>query len=236
MALETGTDRDSVRAVLGEADLRREHDRLWIYGWSQGHGKWLVVPWAGSPGTLPMYHTSRVLFVEFDDAGKLSSKQLLQPSGKGSDSDICTDQLLCIIESERDSANEVGWISDRNTAVFSKNVAPDAPVAEDACRLVMVSDTGTHFRLDPQLSFAYLPTPVAVVLDLSPGEHTISSPGASDASFACGAAQTVALKLGETFDAGWHLQLTSLTDVELAAALTRPRLLLPDVPTEDRTD
>jgi hypothetical protein len=46
----------------------------------------------------------------------------------------------------------------------------------------------------------------------------------------------VALKLGETFDAGLHLQLTNLSDVELAAALTRPRLLLPDVPTESRTD
>jgi hypothetical protein len=266
-ALEpTVVNRDAVRAALGDADLRRDHDRLWIYGSYEKQGKLVVLgPTFGGMGPLQSSH--HVLFLEFDDRGVLASSAWGQSAGKGEERDVfCTEAQLCIEGWHRESVasglfvyDEKEWLDDANTAVFRKGDPPaQTPVPPDACRLVAIADeewmneikswylrTGFLFRLDVGWSgFVYLPRSTVAMIDLDPGRHHLSAPYVSYQDFDCPPGQTVAVRLGYAYKYKkvWFLGLqpdygsppiqikaTPLDESELAAALGRPRLILPDI-------
>ena len=91
------SDREHVRRVLAKPDMARAQNTFWVYDWSQGHGKMFVIPLlplvAGDVG--PVWKDRYTLFLEFDTAGKLISREW-GAALKNSDSAMCTSSGLCI--------------------------------------------------------------------------------------------------------------------------------------------
>jgi len=85
--------REDVQAALGKPDLVRRDNQLWIYGWYQGHGKFVglapVQLFAVIPFQTRLYHTSHVLFVEYDTAGVLHDIDLVEGENACSKEDVC---------------------------------------------------------------------------------------------------------------------------------------------------
>ena len=251
-ALEpTAMDRDAVRAALGDPDLRRDHDRLWIYGSSETEGKWLI---NRDSVMEPLLRSRRVVFLTFDDRGILTSRALVQSGMKlergKAPSLFCTDAELCVDGwHQKLHGGDKQRLDDADTAVFRKSVLPPrTPVSPDSCRLIAVVDESWpnlsplsfSFRVDERWSgFARLSPSAVATIDLEPGKHHLAAPDVPDEFFDCPPGQTIAVKLHyEAVRRILFLPLphsrerivsTPLRDPELAAALAKPCLILPDV-------
>ncbi len=249
----TAMDRDAVRAALGGPDLRRDRDRLWIYGSSETEGKWLGGD--GRDAKAPILRRRRVLFLTFDDLGILTSSALVQTGWEMLNeedrnlfgrkrSSFCTDAQLCVEGWHKKLRGDMERLDDADTAVFRKGDLPaHTPVSPDNCRLVAVVDESwvwgfrpfVSFRVDEQWGgFARLSSSAVATIDLEPGKHHFSAPAVPEEFFECPPGRTIAVKLRyedmflRRTDSPTRMVSTPLDESELAAALAKPRLILPD--------
>jgi hypothetical protein len=96
------TTRKHVEVTLGKPDLIRLNNKLWIYGWSQHHGKLagvFLLPGGIVPFHSPLYLSNHALFVEFDAKGVLKGVELKEGERP------CRDDGICVL----------GWVDKSNT-------------------------------------------------------------------------------------------------------------------------
>jgi len=266
------TNREAVVGAFGNPDLRRDHDRLWIYSSYKNHGRWVgivVVPNGIAPLWFPAHEDRLVLVLEFDDAGVLiraSSAERGQGANPWTEltptpmdiehmepEPFCTVAKICI--SGWNTNKEV--LGDAFTAVFRIVDQPELSPPVDACRLILVTGgerrgrpAPEHFRIDDVWADAVpLRKGTTAVLDLVPGFHRIRVPESNrppedpremhEAAVACAAGQTVAVEISYVYNI-WGVSKTILAEPmnesEIAAALAKPRLILPDTSGEVATE
>lgn len=72
---------EDVRETLGDPDLIRLDSKLWIYGWTEYHGRigaLVFLPYAPVPVYDTLYDTHHTLFYEFDSNGVLQKSEYIE--------------------------------------------------------------------------------------------------------------------------------------------------------------
>ena len=198
--------RTRVLNELGPPDLRREHDRYWVYQWTVYRGKFVV---ARTPATSERF----LLVLEFDERGVLRRKDYAEPRGgkreilttepaTGADR-YCTNAGLCI-----ERAVRIVSLTDGRTILAFRNgasavtVAPpakakDQALGENECQLVLWPDAkdwkgsrGLPLQIDGAAIYPYywIPSDAFIELNVPVGDTVVRvlSPPDCGSSSDCG--------------------------------------------------
>lgn len=246
------TTREAVEASLGPPDLRREHDRYWVYSWTTWHGEWWLVPlWPNAPpqntgsGLYPTYHT---LFVEFDSAAVVRRAEFGEQRGEVNER-FCNGQDVCVEHWYWKAIDELRSALTVPPAV-DVVAADGAPVAAPTgCRLVLtaasdLSDEGMQFLVDglwPEK--LWLPKDAYATVDLAAGAHDLSGCGDTRARIECQPGETLWLVLGDAREKEARCDGTEFRVVRQTAAgpnlaglrrVLLPEWRMPEAPTDER--
>jgi hypothetical protein len=117
-AAKPGIPAAQIRQDYGEPHLNCDDNRLWIYGWSVGHGgTWGVLLGAGT-ATSRVYHSFHVVFLRLDAEQNLARVEALPPVNEVTDNSpsapMCDDGGTCIRPSWERSpvARDASWLCD----------------------------------------------------------------------------------------------------------------------------
>jgi hypothetical protein len=238
-------DREAVRALLGDPDLHREAQKVWIYGSAQSHGRFLVLGGLGVAWTR-LYFSYRVLFLEFDGDGQLLTKAVVDAGMNASDDRVCAPQRLCVQgwleETSVEGIVVARRLDNAATSVFRAHAETETgsliqPLPQ-TCALVLLTPKSKQFEFRVDFlwtDYVALSNTTYVLVYVPPGVHVLSTPSFPDETFRCETGETVGFELRTPTDADARYRRLVMNRLDESAAIAaiagRWRLLLPDPPT-----
>lgn len=245
--------RDGVVNILGEPLITGDGGRYSVYRWWEDRGKMIFV-WLAPMGPYdqgPLYLKQYVLFLEFDDRGVLSKRELgSRVAGKGRGMDdswyaYCTAEGFCLRNSEEYSLT---------ASPIAARLVPIPRPADGGCLLYVwpaatdwVATDGLSIALaePPAIEHVWLPPGAFVVLAVPPGEGSLrarspqlnleTSDVAADvpgsARYRCDASAPIYLEIGAVNQSGGGATAMNVHSIDAATAATKisgmSRVLLP---------
>jgi len=230
------TTREEILSLLGTPDLMRRGNKLWIYGWAQGHGM-LITP-SPEPNEA-LYYTYHVLFLEFNESGLLENLDIEQGEH------ACLQDDVCVYKWEWNWTKE-SFCLDESTSIITASHKEEERAehfvpSKDVCGAYLFTHHSNIYFSISDARYKRLDYRTYVFYELEPGNKVLRvsyyPPSKfkhvrtlSTKEFECISGQNVYLKLGDEQNQSSHITISLLSPAQGKEKMNEKRLQLLDNP------